>query len=204
LYLCALGSCPMSDGVDQADVEDSTSEEQAAGSDTPTPASDSSAIDDQGSSAASPGQSDGCAEPADGEQWRVELLRLVNEQRAAIGLPAVGRSELLEGLATEHACAMITYDFCGHDNPGTGQSGDQRQRDWMQEYGYRAMGEIVARGQKTLAEVIDMWMDSPTHRKVILNAIYTEAGVGVQTGGAYGVHAVMEFACPRDLRAAGN
>ena len=45
-----------------------------------------------------------------------------------------------------------------------------------------ALGENLARGQRTADEVVRAWMDSPSHREAILGADFTDLGVGVQSG----------------------
>ena len=43
---------------------------------------------------------------------------------------------------------------------------------------YRSCGENIAWGQKTPEQVMEGWMNSAGHRANILNASYTEIGVG--------------------------
>lgn len=65
----------------------------------------------------------------------------------------------------------------------------------MQKYGihYKSAGENIAAGQRTPDEVMQAWMNSSGHRANILNAKYTELGVGYYKGGSYGVYWVQEF-----------
>jgi uncharacterized protein YkwD len=51
----------------------------------------------------------------------------------------------------------------------------------MQNFGLRfsAAGENIAYGQRTPAEVMNDWMNSPGHRSNIMNPTYTEIGVGL-------------------------
>ena len=50
----------------------------------------------------------------------------------------------------------------------------------IQSFGlsYRTAGENIAYGQRTPAAVVDAWMNSSGHRANILNASYTQIGVG--------------------------
>ena len=50
---------------------------------------------------------------------------------------------------------------------------------------YRSAGENIARGQKTPEAVVNAWMNSSGHRANILNASYTEIGVGYVAEGNY-------------------
>ena len=49
---------------------------------------------------------------------------------------------------------------------------------------YRAVGENIAAGQRTVTEVMDAWMNSPGHRANILNEGFDSVGIGyVSQGG---------------------
>jgi uncharacterized protein YkwD len=52
------------------------------------------------------------------------------------------------------------------------------------EAGYAAdsVGENIAKGQRSVAEVMEGWMASKEHRKNVLNPMFTEAGFGVALG----------------------
>ena len=53
----------------------------------------------------------------------------------------------------------------------------------MESFGIRfsAAGENIASGQKTPAEVVAAWMNSPGHRANILSPTYNQLGVGLAT-----------------------
>lgn len=136
----------------------------------------------------------GCTEAAEGNAWRDEVLRLVNEARRREGVGALTWNALLEAQATAYACEMIHYDFFSHNNPVTGSSLSDR----VSEFGYEywSVGENLAAGQRTPAEVVQAWLESPCHKQNILNPAFTELGVGVRFGGDYGVYWVQEFGRP--------
>ena len=50
---------------------------------------------------------------------------------------------------------------------------------------YRSAGENIARGQATPKAVVDAWMNSSGHRANILNASFTQIGVGYVASGRY-------------------
>ena len=65
------------------------------------------------------------------------------------------------------------------------------------DYRWQAYGENVALGQSSVAEVVDSWMHSRSHRTNILNPDFTELGAGYaldETGRPY---YVQIFARPR-------
>ncbi|MBO4400987.1 MAG: hypothetical protein J5809_03980 [Selenomonadaceae bacterium] len=43
---------------------------------------------------------------------------------------------------------------------------------------YRMLGENIAAGQKSSAQVVEEWMNSPSHRENIMNPKFRELGVG--------------------------
>jgi uncharacterized protein YkwD len=135
-----------------------------------------------------------CAELTDGDAWRDEVLRLVNLERARVGLSPVTQNQTLENQATQYACEMIYYDFFDHENPVTGT----RLPDRAEEFGYEyfVIGENLAAGHTSPAQVMADWMNSPDHQRNILNADFTELGVGVRTGGRFGTYWVQEFGRP--------
>jgi uncharacterized protein YkwD len=136
----------------------------------------------------------GCDEPQEGTFWRAEILRLVNQERQLAGAGTVVLNDTLEAEATQYACEMIAGNFFAHVNPQNGS----HLRDRAAEFGYDfwIIGENLAAGQRTPAEVVSDWMDSPCHRENVLNPAFTELGVGVRIGGDYGFYWVQEFGRP--------
>lgn len=135
-----------------------------------------------------------CTEPATADAWRAEILRLVNQERQARGLGAVAWNQTLEDEATEYACEMVHYGFFGHVNPAT--SSTLTTRAASVGYDFWIIGENLAGGQRTPAEAMADWMNSPCHRENILNPAFTELGVSVRSGGDYGLYWVQEFGRP--------
>ncbi len=135
-----------------------------------------------------------CAAPISGDALRGEILRLVNVERERAGLTPVVHDQTLEDQATQYACEMIHYDFFAHENPFTGT----QLRDRAEEFGYEyvMIGENLAAGQSTAAQVMNEWMNSEDHRDNILNPYFTELGVGIRTGGRFGTYWVQEFGQP--------
>lgn len=135
-----------------------------------------------------------CGTTPSADAWRLTILRLVNAARAEYGLNPVRYSQALEEQATQYACELIHYDFFGHDNPYTGTT----LADRAVEFGYQyfVIGENLAAGQRTPEQAFNDWMESPGHRANILDARFTELGIGIRTGGTYGAYWVQEFGRP--------
>lgn len=162
-----------------------------------------------GSGAAGSAFSDGltakyaqCLEPVESAAWRNEIFRLVNEERIARGLGPVKFNATLEAQAEEYACELIHYDFFAHVNPVTKSTLSERAEQFG--YVYRVVGENLAAGQPSPAEAFRDWMESPGHRANILDGRFTELGVGIRSGGTYGLYWVQEFGAPLESAAGGG
>ncbi len=121
------------------------------------------------------------------ERIREEVLRLVNDERARTGLGPLTAHPLLSASAQAYARWMADETFFSHTDP-EGRSSLDRIRDTGYlsppcdcEWQY-AVGENLARHQKTPAEVVRAWMDSPDHRANILHPLFAELGVGFADG----------------------
>lgn len=105
------------------------------------------------------------------EAFCQEVWRLTNAEREKAGLPPLNYHSELQQLADTRA-AEIDY-YSGHFSH-TRPDG----REWHTVFGdghtdYRAIGENIAFGQQTPAEVVQAWMDSPGHRANILSEGFT-------------------------------
>ncbi len=122
--------------------------------------------------------------------WAEEILQLVNTERAKAGLPALILSEQLTGVANLKAQDMADNHYFDHTSPTYGTPFEM-----MRTYGisYRSAGENIAAGQRTPEEVMNAWMNSSGHKANILNESYTTLGVGIATGGDYGIYWVQMF-----------
>ena len=141
------------------------------------------------------GEQAGCVTPALAAQWAAEVIDLVNSERLSQGLDPLVANATLKGLSADYACQLILGGFFAHENPLTGSTVGSRAGDGG--YDYLIVGENLAAGQHSPAEVVRAWMDSPGHRANILGEGYEEIGVAVRTGGEYGVYWVQEFGLPR-------
>ncbi|MEG6585217.1 CAP domain-containing protein [Dendrosporobacter sp. 1207_IL3150] len=116
-------------------------------------------------------------------------LKLLNEDRAKYGLPALKLNTSLTRLAENYAQDMINRGYFSHYNP-EGQSPFDRMN--AAGIGYRTAGENLAINSSVAgAEVA--FMNSSGHRANILNSTYTEVGIGVRTSPNGQVYVVQEF-----------
>ena len=123
-----------------------------------------------------------------------EVVRATNVARIGHGLGPLAVDARLTRAAQAHTEDMVRRGFFAHQNPDGAQVWD---RAVAAGYGYRRVAENIAAGQRTAAEVVRGWMDSPGHRANILDGELTQIGVGLVHGGEYGVYWTQVFGTPR-------
>ena len=125
---------------------------------------------------------------ADLERMRREMLARVNRERTGRGLAPLRRQPRLDDAAEAHARDMFARRYYSHDTP-EGKSAMDR----MQAAGYRARyaGENIARGQYSVEEVMDGWMESKTHRDHLLSPVFDDVGFGLAFGKNPGGHEIL-------------
>jgi len=111
--------------------------------------------------------------------YAAQVAELVNQERAKAGLPALKYNAALANVAWAKAKDMKDNNYFSHTSPTYGSPFDM-----MKAFGisYRYAGENIAMGQRTPAEVMRDWMNSPGHKANILNQNYTSIGVGFYNG----------------------
>ncbi|MER7518327.1 sigma-70 family RNA polymerase sigma factor [Streptomyces sp. NPDC126499] len=109
-----------------------------------------------------------------------QVIDLVNTERARAGCGPLTENGLLTQAAQGHSDDMAARNFFDHTDPD-GDGPDER----VTATGYRwsTYGENIAKGQRTPAQVMDSWMNSPGHRANILNCDFREIGIGIHTAG---------------------
>ena len=111
-----------------------------------------------------------------------EVIRLVNEQRIQNGLKPLTENWELSRVARYKSQDMVNNRYFSHTSPTYG-SPFQMIRDFG--ISFRRAGENIAYGQRTPQAVVNAWMNSSGHRANILNASYTQIGVGYVADGNY-------------------
>lgn len=114
---------------------------------------------------------------------RQAVIDLSNIPRLAKGCPALKTSARLTKAAQNHAADMSAKNYFSH----TSRDG----RTWVQRIraaGWtKPGGENIAYGFKAAAAVLTGWMDSPGHRRNILDCKFRYIGVGYALKGNYWV-----------------
>ncbi|OHV38552.1 alkaline phosphatase [Parafrankia soli] len=123
-----------------------------------------------------------------------EVVALTNVERARGGLVALVTEPRLAAAAHRHSADMATRGFFAHDTPDGITVAD---RVLATGYSYAVVAENIAAGQRTAAEVVAGWMNSPPHRANILRPEVRQTGVARFDGGEYGVYWTQVFGTPR-------
>lgn len=124
------------------------------------------------------------------ERTTGEVIDLTNRERARAGLPPLSRDPRLAAAAQAHSADMVARDFYSHTAP---DGGGPRDRAAAAGSALRTVGENIACGQRSAAEVVQGWMNSPGHRANILQAGFTRIGVGFAGGGRAGTYWTQLF-----------
>ena len=116
------------------------------------------------------------------QEYEKEVIRLVNEIRAQNGLKALSHNWELSRVARYKSQDMKDNRYFSHTSPVYGSPFQM-----IKSFGitYRSAGENIAKGQTTPRAVVNAWMNSSGHRANILNASFTQIGVGYVASGHY-------------------
>jgi uncharacterized YkwD family protein len=111
-----------------------------------------------------------------------EMLKLVNQARSQNNAPPLQIDMQVTSVARVKAQDMIDNNYFSHNSPKYGSPFDM-----LKSFGisYVEAGENIA-GNQNVQNAHNALMNSPGHRKNILNPSYTHIGIGIKNGGPYG------------------
>jgi uncharacterized protein YkwD len=130
---------------------------------------------------AAPAPAEAASARLDRQEKRV--VRFINSIRRAHGLPGLKVSRSLNRAANYHSWEMVVGNFFAHSSRN-GTSSAQRVRRFKRA---RRVGENLAYvpgSSRTNAAwtVVEMWMNSPGHRAVLLSPGFRRLGVARKSG----------------------
>ncbi len=148
---------------------------------------------------------DVCIIPTAADELVAEVIERINDIRVERGLSALKFNADLAAAAEDYACQHIEQNFyellggrngdgLSHNHPITGEGPGERAI--QAGYLFVTLGENLAGGQTSAAAVVSDWMNSQGHRDNILEPRWRDMGVGVRTGGHFGVYWVQMFGDP--------
>ena len=111
-----------------------------------------------------------------------EVVRLVNEIRVQNSLKPLTANWELSRVARYKSQDMRDHGYFSHTSPTYGTPFQMIKAFGLS---FRTAGENIAKGYATPQAVVDGWMNSSGHRANILNASYTQIGVGYVAQGHY-------------------
>jgi uncharacterized protein YkwD len=115
-----------------------------------------------------------------------QLLESINAERNKAGVGPVAPLSNLTDLAQARSADMATRDYFSHTTPeGTGFLDMLRARSIQ----YNFAGEIIARNNAPASDqstqmALQVFLDSPSHRQIMLDPQYTYMGVGYARSGS--------------------
>ncbi|MFI5265352.1 MAG: CAP domain-containing protein [Candidatus Levyibacteriota bacterium] len=118
----------------------------------------------------------------------VELLNDTNQARQASGQAVLAMNSALADAARRKAADMFQKDYWAHFAPdGTSP--------WSfitaAGYNYTYAGENLAKGYTSSQDVVNAWMNSPSHKENLLSSKYKDVGFAVVEGKLQGEDTVL-------------
>ena len=128
-----------------------------------------------------------------------KVALLTNELRAQRNAALLNSNSKLTMAAAAKAMDMVQKSYFSHSSPS-----GETVSDFVRKTGYRYMvvGENLAIGYATAAELVAAWQKSPTHMANLVDKDYLDLGVSLEAGeykGQISVFAVQHFAEPMNL-----
>jgi uncharacterized protein YkwD len=121
---------------------------------------------------------------------RAAIVCEINTARAEAGRAPLTTRRSLGDAADAHSSDMVERRYFAHDSPeGEGPADRARRAGYMRHVESWRIGEILlwSRGEPlTAAHAVDMWLESPSHRRVLLSSRYRDVGAGPVAGAPVG------------------
>lgn len=103
-------------------------------------------------------------------------LAAINTARANAGLDPLTHDPVLSRMAQGHACDMAERGYFDHTAPGGSGLFDRARRAGLS--GFCQLAENIARGQRDIPTVMEIWLRSPGHRTNLMDPDLTHVGLG--------------------------
>lgn len=161
-----------------------------SGGSTPTPTAPSTPAPATPPPAATPAPSGSAAEIAGA------VIDLTNQQRNTNGLATLRHNTRLSEASRLQAEQLAELQRLEHEVSG-GRYPRPEDRLAAAGYIWQRYGENLASGQRSAADAVQDWMDSPGHRANIVNVNFTEIGAAVATDSTGRRYYVQMFGTPR-------
>ena len=108
-----------------------------------------------------------------------DIIKYTNQDRGQNGVGTLVENSALDQAAIAKANDMFAQNYWAHISPAG-------KTPWefikSANYNYSAAGENLARDFDRSPQVVEAWMNSPSHKENLLSDKFTEIGVGVING----------------------
>lgn len=142
--------------------------------------------------------------PLEQSDAEAQVVALINKARGvartcgdkgsfAPAPPLTAESRLAKA-ARGHSTDMAENAYFSHQAKDGSQPWD---RVTAADYTWSAVGENIAAGYATPEDAVAGWLGSPGHCANLMNAAFTETGVGEALGGPFRIYWTQVFAHPR-------
>lgn len=123
----------------------------------------------------------------------------INEQRAAHGLQPLQPAQDLSAVARHHSQDMLARDYFAHQSPDGRDLRYRIARQGISNWRYLAENIAYNSGyDDPVTAAVEGWMNSPGHRKNILNPKLAESGLGVAVSDSGRIFFTQVFATRDD------
>lgn len=122
-------------------------------------------------------------------ELEAQMLALVNQERAAAGLPALKADPELTPVARKHSADMFSRGYFAHETP---EGRDPFDRIREAEVSFVTAGENLALARSVRVAHTGL-MNSPGHRANILRPQFGRVGIGIMDGGYRGLMVTQNF-----------
>lgn len=112
--------------------------------------------------------------PANLSGLELEILDLVNQHRASLGLNQLEQLNIVSNVADTHTDYMIENDQVSHDNF------NERVALLTTNANAKSVGENVAFGFSSAQGVFNGWLNSDGHRAVMEDPDYSHFGISIE------------------------
>jgi len=128
-----------------------------------------------------------------------QVFSLSNQERKAEGVPQLAQNPLLMRAAQLKAEDMAKESYYAHISPD-----GQTPMYWLDLVGYKYqyVGENLTANIYNEEQVVSAWMGSPGHKRNLLDAKFTQMGIGVAEGtykGREALFVVQMLATPKPI-----
>lgn len=114
-----------------------------------------------------------------------DITKLINEERAEVDLNPLKLNTMLNKSAKAKLNHMIENSYWSHNSPDGIEAWH-----WFEQvgYDYDQAGENLANWYPTPHSMVDQWMKSDGHRKVMLDTLYSDIGTASKMAYGYNNH----------------